>query len=67
MAMTPDLIVNAMEQAKNGNMSSEAASALIANAIIDTVKELTLTYTTGLISGSPGAPVTGDMATVTVS
>lgn len=67
MAMTPNLIVNAMEQAKSGNMSSNDAATLIANAIIATVQEATLNYTSGLISGSPSDPVTGTLAGTTIS
>jgi len=69
MAMTTSLIESAMAtNAAAGDTESQAvANARLAQAIIDTVKTLTLTYSTGLVSASPGSPVTGTMATVVVS
>lgn len=69
MAMTTDTIVNQMKLNYDGTPSDSQVNAMttLAQAIIDTIKEATLTYTTGLISGAPGDPVTGTLDSVTIS
>lgn len=68
MPLTPDLIIAAMNtNAAAGDTETQAvAHARLANAIINTIKEASLVYTVGLISASPGSPVTGSMAAVTI-
>lgn len=39
----------------------------LANAIVNCVKTLSITYTVGLVSASPGSPVTGDLSAVVIS
>lgn len=43
----------------NGDESKEKFADLLADAILEEVQELTITYTTGLIAPSSGGPVTG--------
>ena len=69
MAMTTMAIVNAMTHNYQGTLNAEQLQAIndIAVAIIDTVKELTITYTTGLIAPPGGGPVTGVLTGVTIT
>lgn len=69
MAMTTVAIVNEMTANYKGTLNDEQLDAInkIAIAIIDTVKEMTITYTTGLISGTPGSPVTGTLTGVVIT
>lgn len=63
MAMTTDIIVNAMNNIKSQNMTSEQAASVLAQAVIDTVKQADFLYgAPTLISGAPGDPVTGTLA-----
>lgn len=68
MAMNTTFIEVAMAyNAANPSQSQVDASTRLANAIINTVKSMTMTYTTGLIAPSGGGPVTGVLTTVTVT
>ena len=67
MAMTTTLIIEALAANAGPNVTQEEAATNIATAIIDTIKSMTLTYTTGLVSASPGSPVTGSLSLVTIS
>ena len=67
MAMTTTLITEALTANTAPGITQEQAATNIANAIIETIKSMTITYTTGLVSASPGSPVTGSLALVTIS
>ena len=67
MAMTTSLIKDALAANTGPNITQEQAAENIATAIIDTIQSMTLTYTTGLVSASPGSPVTGSLSLVTIS
>lgn len=59
MAMTTDIIVNAMKANYNGTPSADqiAQMTTLAQAIIDTIKTAQILYTSGLTS--PSGAVTG--------
>ncbi|WP_281322152.1 hypothetical protein [Flavobacterium aestivum] len=49
------------------NASLERISDKIAQAVIEEIKELKITYTSGLIAPSGGGPVTGNLNSVMIS
>lgn len=67
MAMTTTLITEALAANAAPGVTQEQAATNIATAIIDTIKSMTITYTTGLVAPSSGGPVTGSLSLVTIS
>jgi hypothetical protein len=69
MAMTTTHITDALatNASAGGTITQEQAATNIANAIINTIKSMTITYTTGLVSAAPGSAVTGSLASVVIS
>lgn len=69
MALSPALIVMAMNTnaAAGGTETQAVAHNRLATAIVNTIENATLTYTTGLVAPPGGGPVTGTLAAVIIS
>lgn len=69
MALSTSIIESALAtNAAAGSTETQAmANARLAQAIVDTIKTLQITYTSGLVGVSPGSPIAGATLVATIS